>query len=108
MVMQTRIGSLAPHQTQQESFNCSSYQSYSGVRQRVPPLGNKDLHVVSLPSVVLVSYEHGLMAGSINMYQLELMEDYHTVVVLWNTTIQYQLSSQTGLSGLTFSKNNKP
>eukprot|EP00957_Ditylum_brightwellii_P068101 5169078-Ditylum_brightwellii.AAC.1 len=41
----------------------------------IPPFGNNDLHIVSLPSVIPVSYEHGLTAGALNSHQLELMKD---------------------------------
>eukprot|EP00957_Ditylum_brightwellii_P096590 7356348-Ditylum_brightwellii.AAC.1 len=70
--------------------------------------GNKGLCIANLLSAIPVSYEHGLTVGSINMRQLELMEDYHTVMGLQGDIIQYQLLSQTGLSGLMCRENNKP
>eukprot|EP00957_Ditylum_brightwellii_P183781 13998776-Ditylum_brightwellii.AAC.1 len=48
----------------------------------IPPFGNNDLCIVSLPSVIPVSYEHDLTTGTLNSRQLELMEDYHSIMDL--------------------------
>eukprot|EP00957_Ditylum_brightwellii_P114853 8758026-Ditylum_brightwellii.AAC.1 len=74
----------------------------------IPPYGNDDLCIVSLPSVILVSYEYGLTAGALNSCQLELMEDYHSIMGLWGSTMQYQFSSQSGMSALTQCANDVP
>eukprot|EP00957_Ditylum_brightwellii_P120545 9196522-Ditylum_brightwellii.AAC.1 len=58
-----------------------------------PPFGDDDLCIVSLPAVIPVSYEHGLMTGTLNSRQLEVMEDYHPIMGLWGNTMQYQFSS---------------
>eukprot|EP00957_Ditylum_brightwellii_P028187 2128799-Ditylum_brightwellii.AAC.1 len=74
----------------------------------IPPFGNNNLCIVSLPSVILVSYEHGLTAGTLNLRQLELMEDYHPIIGLWGNTMQYQFSSRSGMSALTQCTNDVP
>eukprot|EP00957_Ditylum_brightwellii_P014891 1123246-Ditylum_brightwellii.AAC.1 len=53
----------------------------------IPPYGDNNLCIVSLPSVILVSYKHGLTAGALNSHQLELMEDYHPIMGLWGNTM---------------------
>eukprot|EP00957_Ditylum_brightwellii_P074564 5666007-Ditylum_brightwellii.AAC.1 len=74
----------------------------------IPPFDDNDLCIISLPSVILVSYEHGLTAETLNSHQLELMEDYHPSMGLWCDTMQYQFSSQSGMSVLTQHANNVP
>eukprot|EP00957_Ditylum_brightwellii_P001978 152134-Ditylum_brightwellii.AAC.1 len=49
----------------------------------IPPFGNINFCIVSLPSVFPVSYEHGLTAGTLKSCQFELMEDYHPIMDLW-------------------------
>eukprot|EP00957_Ditylum_brightwellii_P135209 10310064-Ditylum_brightwellii.AAC.1 len=53
----------------------------------IPSFGNDNLCIVSLPSVIPVSYKHGLTAGALNSRQLELMEDYHPIMGLWGNTM---------------------
>eukprot|EP00957_Ditylum_brightwellii_P026961 2038248-Ditylum_brightwellii.AAC.1 len=74
----------------------------------IPPFGDNNLHIVSLPSVIPVSYEHGLTAGTLNLHQFELMEDYHPIMGLWSDTMQYQFSSKSGMSALTQYSNDVP
>eukprot|EP00957_Ditylum_brightwellii_P180259 13731747-Ditylum_brightwellii.AAC.3 len=65
-----------------------------------PPFGDDNLCIVSLPLVISVSYEHGLTTGTLNLYQLEQMKDYHPIMGLWGDTMQYQFSSRSGMSAL--------
>eukprot|EP00957_Ditylum_brightwellii_P111652 8516644-Ditylum_brightwellii.AAC.1 len=71
-----------------------------------PPFGDDSLCIISLPSVIPVSYDHGLMAGALNSCQLEQIKDYHPIMGLWGNTIQYQFSSRSGMSALTLRANN--
>eukprot|EP00957_Ditylum_brightwellii_P148519 11308618-Ditylum_brightwellii.AAC.1 len=73
-----------------------------------PPFCDNDLHIISLPAVIPMSYEHRLMAGTVNSCQLEAMEDYHPTMGLWGDTIQYQFSSQSGMSALMLCTINVP
>eukprot|EP00957_Ditylum_brightwellii_P095675 7290214-Ditylum_brightwellii.AAC.1 len=57
------------------------------------PFGNNNLHIVSLPLVIPVSYEHSLTLGALSSCQLEQMEEYHPIMGLWGKTMQYQFSS---------------
>eukprot|EP00957_Ditylum_brightwellii_P164582 12530346-Ditylum_brightwellii.AAC.2 len=66
-----------------------------------PLFGDNNFCIVSLPSAIPVSYKHSLTAGSLNSCQLELMEEYHPIMVLWSNIMQYQFSSQSGMSALT-------
>eukprot|EP00957_Ditylum_brightwellii_P033913 2569791-Ditylum_brightwellii.AAC.1 len=45
-----------------------------------PPFGDNNLHIVSLPSVIPVSYKHGLTSGALSSCQIEQMEDYHLIM----------------------------
>eukprot|EP00957_Ditylum_brightwellii_P126802 9665637-Ditylum_brightwellii.AAC.1 len=58
-----------------------------------PPFGGNNLHIVSLPLVIPVSYEYNLMAGTVNSHQLEQMEDYHSIMGVLGNNMQYQFSS---------------
>eukprot|EP00957_Ditylum_brightwellii_P033744 2557178-Ditylum_brightwellii.AAC.1 len=63
------------------------------------------LHTVSLPLAIPVSYEHGLQSGKVSNKDLRYdSESYHPLMRLWANTLAYQLSSATGLSGLTQKK----
>eukprot|EP00957_Ditylum_brightwellii_P113817 8677402-Ditylum_brightwellii.AAC.1 len=46
----------------------------------IPPFGDGNLCIVSLPSVIPVSYKHGLTAGTLNSHHLEQMEEYHPIM----------------------------
>eukprot|EP00957_Ditylum_brightwellii_P073419 5579074-Ditylum_brightwellii.AAC.1 len=70
-----------------------------------PPFGDDDLCIVSLPVVILMSYEYGLTAGNLNSHQLEQMEVYHPSMCLWGNTMQYQFSSRSGMPALTLRAN---
>eukprot|EP00957_Ditylum_brightwellii_P185811 14146842-Ditylum_brightwellii.AAC.1 len=52
-----------------------------------PPFGDDDLCIVGLQVVIPVSYEHSLMAGTLNSHQLEQMEDYHPIIGMWSNTM---------------------
>eukprot|EP00957_Ditylum_brightwellii_P052790 4002508-Ditylum_brightwellii.AAC.1 len=72
----------------------------------LPPNDNGSLHVVSLPSAILVSYSHGLQLGKVTNEDLRFnTESYHPLMGLCSDTLAYQFSSMTGLSGLTQKKN---
>eukprot|EP00957_Ditylum_brightwellii_P162142 12344865-Ditylum_brightwellii.AAC.1 len=58
-----------------------------------PPFSDNDLYIVSLPLVIPVSYEHGLVAGALNSCQLDQMKYCHPIMGLWGNTMQYQFSS---------------
>eukprot|EP00957_Ditylum_brightwellii_P148340 11293651-Ditylum_brightwellii.AAC.1 len=73
-----------------------------------PPFGDNNLHIVSLPPVISVSYKHVLTSGALSSHQLEQMENYHLIMGLWGNTIQYQFSLQSGMSTLTLRANNVP
>eukprot|EP00957_Ditylum_brightwellii_P016779 1262701-Ditylum_brightwellii.AAC.1 len=73
-----------------------------------PPFDNNDLCIVSLPSVIPVSYEHGLTSGALSSHQLEQMEEYHSIMGLWDNTMQYQFSLWSGISALIQCANNVP
>eukprot|EP00957_Ditylum_brightwellii_P118884 9066864-Ditylum_brightwellii.AAC.1 len=73
-----------------------------------PPFGGDDLCIVSLLSMIPVSYKHDLTAGALNSRQLEQMEDYHPIMSLWGNTMQYQFSSWSGMSALMLHANNIP
>eukprot|EP00957_Ditylum_brightwellii_P155967 11871665-Ditylum_brightwellii.AAC.1 len=47
-----------------------------------PPLGDNDLHIVSLLLVIPMLYNHGSTTGTINMNQLEQMEAYYWLMGL--------------------------
>eukprot|EP00957_Ditylum_brightwellii_P147547 11236518-Ditylum_brightwellii.AAC.1 len=51
------------------------------------PFGDNNLHSVSLPLVIPLSYEHSLRAGALNLCQLEQMEDYQPIMGLWGDTM---------------------
>eukprot|EP00957_Ditylum_brightwellii_P174659 13298856-Ditylum_brightwellii.AAC.1 len=53
----------------------------------ISPYCNDNLHIISLPSVIPVSYKCGLTAGALNLHQLQLMEDYHPIMGLWGNTM---------------------
>eukprot|EP00957_Ditylum_brightwellii_P135906 10366191-Ditylum_brightwellii.AAC.1 len=75
----------------------------------IPPPGDNLLHVVSLLSAILVSYEHGLQSGKVINEDLRYdSETYHPLMGLWVDTLAYQLSSATGLSGLMQKKDDVP
>eukprot|EP00957_Ditylum_brightwellii_P089228 6794948-Ditylum_brightwellii.AAC.1 len=61
-----------------------------------PPFGNNNLCIVSLPLVIPVSYKRGLTLGALSSRQLEEMEEYHPIMGLWGSTMQYQFSSRSG------------
>eukprot|EP00957_Ditylum_brightwellii_P137337 10470613-Ditylum_brightwellii.AAC.1 len=66
-----------------------------------PPFGDDNLCIVSLPSVIPVSYKHGLTSGALISCQLEQMEDYHPIMGQWGNTMQCKFSSWSGMSTLT-------
>eukprot|EP00957_Ditylum_brightwellii_P088768 6759943-Ditylum_brightwellii.AAC.1 len=72
------------------------------------PFGDNNLCIVSIPSVIPVSYKHGLTSGALSSCQIEQMEDYHPIMGLWGNTMQYQFSSWLGMSALTQHTNNVP
>eukprot|EP00957_Ditylum_brightwellii_P063954 4851755-Ditylum_brightwellii.AAC.2 len=71
------------------------------------PLPRDDpMHVVSLPSTILVPYAHGLQLGkAINKNLRFNAEAYHPLMGLWSDMLAYQFFLATGLSGLTQKKN---
>eukprot|EP00957_Ditylum_brightwellii_P124100 9459524-Ditylum_brightwellii.AAC.1 len=73
-----------------------------------PPFGDNNLCIVSLPLVILVSYEHGLTSGALSSRQLEQMEEYHPIMGLWGNTMQYQFSSRFGMLALIQRANDVP
>eukprot|EP00957_Ditylum_brightwellii_P005668 432098-Ditylum_brightwellii.AAC.2 len=73
-----------------------------------PPFGDNNLHIVSFPLAIPLSYKHGLTAGALNSCQLELMEEYHPIMGLQDNTMQYQFSSRSGMSALTQHTNDVP
>eukprot|EP00957_Ditylum_brightwellii_P052803 4003413-Ditylum_brightwellii.AAC.1 len=75
----------------------------------IPPPGDDPLHVVSLPSAIPVSYEHGLQSDKVTNKDLRYgSETYHPLMGLWANMLVHQLSSATGLSGLTQKKDDAP
>eukprot|EP00957_Ditylum_brightwellii_P022005 1659913-Ditylum_brightwellii.AAC.1 len=75
----------------------------------IPPPGDNPLHVVSLPSAISMSYKHGLQSGKVTNEDLRFdSESYHPLMGLWVDTLAHQLSSATGLSGLTQKKDDAP
>eukprot|EP00957_Ditylum_brightwellii_P135282 10315347-Ditylum_brightwellii.AAC.1 len=75
----------------------------------IPLPGDDPLHMVSLPSAILVSYKHKLQSGKVSNEDLRYdSESYYLLMGLWAVTLAYQLSSATGLSGLTQKKDDVP
>eukprot|EP00957_Ditylum_brightwellii_P124517 9489920-Ditylum_brightwellii.AAC.1 len=67
-----------------------------------PPFGDDNLCNVSLLLMIPMSYEHGLMTGTLSLCQPEQVEEYHPIMGLWGDTMHYQFSSRPGMSALIF------
>eukprot|EP00957_Ditylum_brightwellii_P108536 8278330-Ditylum_brightwellii.AAC.1 len=67
----------------------------------IPLHGDDPLHVISLPSAILVSYAHGMQSGKVSNKDLRFdSEAYHPLMGLCADMLAYHLSIATGLSGL--------